>query len=124
MADIDLINAANKHIAGGQTTLDAIAALVEPVTGPGIIDFRVITHFCPEVGFQFTVASINTNIVMRLLGSYTGGAFFPAEPDLTITVNGTYVVHTTKKLHSMRLQFVSEAGGADATITGIVGFAG
>lgn len=123
VTNIDLPNAANRHIAGGQSTLDAIDAFQLSITAPGTPDIRILTHFCPECGWQFRVANINTAILVRLLGSYDGVRDFEAV-DKTITTNGEHFIQFSGKLHSTRFQFVSESGGTDAVIDKLVAFAG
>lgn len=43
-----------------------------------------------NIAFQVTVASIGTNVVIRLSGSLDGTNFFTLQSDVTLTTNGTY----------------------------------
>jgi len=69
----------------------------------------------------YKVASINTNVVVRLEGSVNGTDFANLDEvgDTTITANGTYGFKLSNSaITSMRLVFVSESGGTTATIDG------
>lgn len=81
-----------------------------------------------------TVASINTNVIIALEGSLDGTNYFEIPVDnssdvatgaltlnrMTITANGTYSLHVKNySLNSIRLNFVSEAGGSAATIDAV-----
>jgi hypothetical protein len=69
---------------------------------------------------QFTVATINTSIDVRLEGSCDGTGFFnlsPTNTDTNITANGTYAfILESIALHLIRFRFVTETGGTAATI--------
>ena len=69
---------------------------------------------------SYTIALIDTNVVMRAEGSIDDEVSYfnlsSAGTDTTHTANGTYVMTFTGKLSHIRLRFVSEAGGAAATI--------
>lgn len=80
--------------------------------------------------FQVTVAAINTNVIVSVDGSADGTSFGELTMDstavtglaittnrATITANGTYII-TVKNtpLHSVKFNFISESGGAAATL--------
>jgi len=74
-----------------------------------------------KVLFQVTVASINTNVVVRAQGSLDNSNWFNIdtdEEDVTITANGTYGIkhEGDGELVYIRLYKVSESGGTDSTI--------
>lgn len=65
-----------------------------------------------------TVASINTNVVVRLEGSIDGTNYAPIISDQTITANGTTVYSVADRpVKWVRPRFVSESGGTDALVT-------
>lgn len=70
------------------------------------------------------VASINTNVVLRVEGSMNGTNWFnlnASNVDTTITANGTYGFNASSVVaDSIRLTFVSESGGTAATIDATV----
>ena len=69
---------------------------------------------------QYTVAAINTNVVLRAEGSLDGTNFFnlsKSDADTTVTANGTDAfVYIGKGINYIRLRLVSESGGTDATV--------
>ena len=69
--------------------------------------------------FQFLVANINTNIVVRMEGSLDGNYFFNLDINnvsLTVTANGAYGFKSTARIKFIRLVWVSESGGTAATL--------
>jgi hypothetical protein len=74
-----------------------------------------------EITCSFLIASIDTNVVVRLEGNNDNGANWTnmndAGVDTTITANGLYAfVKYGVSFKYVRFTFVSEAGGAAATI--------
>lgn len=80
--------------------------------------------------FQVTLANKNTNVIVGIQGSSDGTSFGEVPLDftavaggaitanrVTLTVDGTYLI-TVKNtpLHSVKFNFISEAGGATATL--------
>ena len=64
-----------------------------------------------------TVASINTNVVIRLDGSIDGTNYAPIIAAQTITSNGTSVYNVANTpVRWIRPKFISEAGGTAATV--------
>ena len=64
-----------------------------------------------------TVASINTNVVVRLDGSIDGTNYAPIITAQTITDNGTTVYSVADRpVKFVKAVFVSEAGGTAATV--------
>lgn len=69
------------------------------------------------------VAAINTNVVLRAEGSMDGTNWFNLSADntdTTITANGTYGFNVEVAVDNIRLNFVSESGGTNATIDATV----
>ncbi len=67
---------------------------------------------------SYTVASIDTTVVMRLEGSHDNTNWYNLHSaDTTITEDGTYHLDFLGPLRYIRLTFVSETGGTGATIT-------
>ena len=65
-----------------------------------------------------TVASINTNVVVRLDGSVDGTNYAPVVAGQTITGNGTYFYGLQNTpLKNVQPVFVSESGGTAAVVT-------
>ena len=65
-----------------------------------------------------TVATINTNVVVRLDGSLDGTNFAPVITGQTITGNGTYFYSLQNTpLKNIQPVFVSESGGTAAVVT-------
>ena len=72
---------------------------------------------------SYTVASIDTNAVVRLEGSLDGTNFFNLDEngDTTITSDGTYAMNVyNTPLEEIRFTFVSESGGTAVTIDAII----
>ncbi len=68
--------------------------------------------------FAATVASINTNVVVRLDGSLDGTNYAPIVSGQTITANGTsFYSVTNMPVKYIQPVFVSESGGTAATVT-------
>jgi len=70
---------------------------------------------------SYTIAFIDTNVVVRAEGSINDGATYfnlsAAGVDTTKTVNDTFPMTYIGKLSHIRFRFVSETGGTYATIT-------
>ena len=83
------------------------------LTAPGVTAAQKTTG--AALTFQVTVASIGTNVVIRMEGSLDGTGYFPlydgTRQDTTITANGVtgYVVYAPVAFVRMRL--VSISGG-------------
>jgi len=72
---------------------------------------------------QLLVASIDTNVVVRIEGSTDGTNFANLDVDqvnTTITANGAYLFKVPTQVSFLRYEFVSESGGTAATITGAI----
>ena len=65
-----------------------------------------------------TVASVNTNVVVRLEGSVDGTNYAPIIANQTITANGTTSYSVSgRPVKWIRTNWVSETGGTAATVT-------
>ena len=65
-----------------------------------------------------TVASVNTNVIVRLEGSIDGTNYAPIIANQTITANGTTAYNVSgRPVKWIRTNWVSEAGGTAATVT-------
>lgn len=68
--------------------------------------------------FAPTVATINTNVVVRLDGSLDGTNYVPIITGQTITSNGTsFYTVTNMPVKFIQPVFVSESGGTAATVS-------
>ena len=81
------------------------------LTAAGVTAFQGLDSGT-NIAFQVTVASIGTNVVIRLSGSLDGTNFFTLQSDVTLTANGTYgyVFANTPVLY-VRGQLVSISTG-------------
>jgi hypothetical protein len=92
------------------------------LTAPGV------TAAFSTVGYKritaaYTVAAINTNVVLRLEGSMDGTNWFnlsSTNADTTVTTNGTNAFNVEAAVDQVRLNFVSESGGTAATVDATV----
>lgn len=68
--------------------------------------------------FQYTVATINTNVVSRIEGSLDNTNWYTlSAADITVTGNGTYYISVQdRRTKYIRYTFVSETGGTDAKV--------
>jgi hypothetical protein len=74
-------------------------------------------HAAKNYSLFVTVASINTNVIVRLDGSVDGTNYAPVIANQTITANGTYFYSLANTpLKSVQPVFVSETGGTAATV--------
>ena len=76
-----------------------------------------------EITAQYTIATINTTVVVRLEGSIDNSSWFNLdfdEQDTTQTANGTYALKYDGKVPFIRFRFVSETGGTAATIAVVI----
>jgi len=65
-----------------------------------------------------TVASVDTNVIIKLEGSVDGTNYAPIIANQTITANGTTVYSVSgRPVKWLRTNWVSEAGGTAATVT-------
>ena len=68
--------------------------------------------------FIVTVASVDTNVIVRLEGSVDGTNYAPIIANQTITANGTTVYSVASRpVKWVKTNWVSEAGGTAATVT-------
>ena len=68
---------------------------------------------------QYTVAAINTNVVLRFEGSADGTNFFNLSGDnvdVTVVANGTNAFVYDGRVNYVRGRFVSESGGTAVTV--------
>jgi len=80
---------------------------------------------CKNFIYQYTIASINTNVVVRAEGSLDNTNWFNLDTDdadTTQTANGTYAFQHDGdgELCYTRFTFVSESGGTAATIDVVI----
>ena len=90
------------------------------LTAPGsTAAFSLDSFVAKDHAIAVTVANINTNVVVKLEGSFDGTSWFDIITDQTILANGTtsYVALGNTIPTSVRGTFVSEAGGTDASVT-------
>jgi len=110
---VDAMNTVDVSPAVTRTMLVSFTQLTAPgsTADVNVLDFHHHT-------FQIVVANIDTNVVVRVEGSLDGTNYFnTATGDTTYTANGTYMLEISNfKSKFLRFTFVSEAGGANATI--------
>lgn len=79
-----------------------------------------VNDLCSTTAYTMivTVATINTNVVVRLEGSIDGTNYAPIIADQTISSNGTTVYSVgDRPVKYIRPRFVSESGGTAAVVT-------
>lgn len=116
----------NGHVDGIETQLSGLQQALQPttltryaetqLTAPGSTTTRAMSRGFAR--FVYTVANINTNVVIRAEGRMhsSEGWFNLSTGDITITANGTYAIFIEQFVTEIRLTFVSESGGTAATI--------
>jgi len=95
------------------------ATSITQLTAPGASDW-IATGKASRHTIVATVAAINTNVVLRIEGSIDGTTAFnlnSSNYDTTITGNGSYGFSYNGALTHIRVNFVSETGGTDATVS-------
>ena len=92
------------------------------LTAPGVTSaFSMVGYKRATVAV--TIASINTNVVIRIEGSLDGTNWFnlnATETDTVFTSNGTFGFNVEAAIDNIRLNFVSESGGTAATVNAVV----
>lgn len=110
-----MIGGATKYMIIADTHVStSITQLTEPGASAWIATGKALNHTV-----AVTVASIDTNVVVRIEGTIDGTNVFnlsDTDTDTTITANGTYGFMATGSLIGIRVNFVSESGGTAATI--------
>lgn len=84
------------------------------MTATGVTDVIKMLN-CKAFIYQYTVASISTNVVVRIEGSNDNSSWFNLdadEVDTTITANGTYAFRWDGDMPYARFRFVSKAAGS------------
>jgi len=109
-------------MAAGYFFQDTIFSTSTALTEPGLgttVEVGV-NDLCSTRAYTLivTVATINTNVVVRLEGSIDGTNYAPIIADQTITGNGTTVYSVgDRPVKYVRPRFVSESGGTAAVVT-------
>jgi hypothetical protein len=86
--------------------------------GPAYAIDQPNRHAPTNIGMYVTVASINTNVVVRLDGSIDGTNYAPLITGQTITGNGTqYYGLANTPVKYVKPIFVSESGGTAAVVS-------
>lgn len=94
------------------------STVISQLTAPGVSAW-IPTGKALYHTIAVTVAAINTNVVLRVEGSVDGTTAFnlsDTETDTTITANGTKAFVFSGALTHIRVNFVSESGGSNATV--------
>ena len=87
------------------------------LTAPGTTAWVEMGRLKPaSADLEVIVAAINTNVVVKVEYSEDGSAVAASSLSETITANGTYNIPLSVRYRLVRLNFVSEAGGTDATV--------
>lgn len=109
-------------MAAGYFFQDTIFSTSTALTAPGLgttVEVGV-NDLCSTKAYTLitTVATINTNVVIRLEGSIDGTNYAPIIADQTISANGTTVYSIgDRPVKFIRPNFVSESGGTAAVVT-------
>ncbi len=109
-------------MAAGYFFQDTIFSNSAALSAPGLgttVEVGV-NDLCSTTAYTLivTVATINTNVVVRLEGSIDGTNYAPIIADQTITANGTSVFSVgDRPVKHIRPRFVSESGGTAAVVT-------
>lgn len=74
-----------------------------------------------KIIFQYVIAGIDTNVVIRIQGSLDNSSWFNVDAndeDVTLTANGTYAAtyEGNGEINYIRFLFVSESAGTDTSI--------
>lgn len=98
------------------------------LTAPGSTDVIRVSG-CKNFIYQYTVASIDTNVVVRAEGSLDNSNWINLDvdnADTTVTTNSTDGFHYDGdgELSYARFRFISESGGTAATIDVIIKIGG
>ena len=92
------------------------------LSAPGSTDV-VRMHGSKGFMIQYTVATINTSLVVKAEGSVDNSTWFDLSEDesaITKTANGTYAMLCETEVPFVRFTFVSEVGGTAATIAVLI----
>lgn len=109
-------------MAAGYFFQDTIFSNSPALTAPGLgttVEVGV-NDLCSTTAYTMivTVATINTNVVVRLEGSIDNTNYAPIIADQTISANGTTVYSVgDRPVKYIRPRFVSESGGTTAVVT-------
>ncbi len=88
------------------------------LTAPGTTATLPLAKYGASRWYQVVVATIDTNVVLRVEYTNTAsGSVTARSQDFTLTANGTYTLAVFGQDNFTRLNFVSESGGTNATIT-------
>ena len=117
--------------AGGETAISVLKGLGDDsafrrdgvyadwttLSAPGVTADESFDYALSDHTLQVKVNNINTDVTVRLEGSIDETGWFPLAADLTITANGTYAIFASgRPVYYVRGNFVSETGGAAATV--------
>jgi hypothetical protein len=96
-----------------------IVTTLGTLTAAGVTDFQAL-GVQDNIVFQVTVATIGTNVVIRLEGSLDATSWFnldTAEADTTLTANGTTAYAVTQApVPYVRGRLVSLSGGSPSVV--------
>jgi hypothetical protein len=88
------------------------------LTAAGTTDAITTTGYTKHT-ITVTIASIDTTVDVRIEGKIYGGTWFnldDSNADTQFDTDGTYQFHAERTIDEIRFNFVSEAGGANATL--------
>ena len=94
------------------------------LTTLGVTTTRSFSGFS-RLTAQYVIASINTNVVLRMEGSNDGVNWFnlnDANLDTIVTTNGVNALTWQGVAQNVRANFVSELGGTSATVDFVLRF--
>lgn len=101
---------------------------ITQLTAPGDTSEELVNN-AGVYGYTFTVASVDTNVIVNLEGSIDQSNYAELSIEntamtgasisvnrMTITVNGTYEIWTKAPMKDVRFNIISESGGTAVTI--------
>jgi len=92
------------------------------LTAAGVTDV-VKALSCNAIIYAYTIASIDTDVTLRLEGSVDNTSFFNMDADEVDTIqtaDGTYAFRFDGEVPYTRFRFVSETGGTGVTVDVVV----
>jgi hypothetical protein len=97
---------------------DRTVTFAQLTTPPNEVTEWVPTRWFTDLLFAVTLANKNASATIRMEGSLDGSAAFNLDPtgDTVLLANGTTYYQIALRVPYVRFVFVSELGGADATL--------
>ena len=115
LADKDVVANASRVVQSASAFVQTVLAQLTAPSNSAAVPFGGNNKLTAQV----VIAAINTNVVLRMEGTLDGTNWFNLSnlnTDTIITANGTYAFVWVGVALSVRLVFVSEAGGTAVTV--------